>query len=159
VISACILAAIIIAILLPRWLVEREVARTLTVATPLRLLGQRDEIAPLPSVSLAPGTPLALFIKLPVPPRSGGQYEIRLRHAGGSEIRRRIAASAFDPSGTVTILVDPEELRLGERVEVRLVALGDAAGAIVFSDAFKVEGAAAGGSAGSGNRIFPAGPR
>jgi len=128
----------------PRWLAGRESA-LLTVATPLRLLGRSDAVAPAPAVTLAGGTPLALFIKLPVPPRSTGQYELVLRRAGGNELKRRIAGSAFDPSGTVTILIDPEALSVGERIEVRVSALGAAAGGVVFSDAFTV------GATGSGS--------
>lgn len=149
VLSGLVLAAIIVGILVPRWLAEREAARLLTVATPLRLLGDHGAITPSPAVSLAGDTPLALFIKLPVPPRRDGRYELRLSRAGGGELKRRIAGSAFDPSGTVTILVDPEALPAGEQVEVRVVALDGGAGAVVFADAFMVESAAPN----------PAGPR
>lgn len=147
VISALVLAAIILGLFVPRWLADRESARLLTVATPLRLLGNHEAVAPAPAVTLAGDTPLALFIKLPVPPRADGQYELVLRRAGGDELKRRIAGSAFDLSGTVAILVAPEVLRAGERVEVRVNALGAADGGFVFSDAFTV-GAAGGAASG-----------
>ena len=147
VISALVLAAAIIGFFVPRWLANRE-SPHLTVATPLRLLGHHEAVAPAPAVTLAGGTPLALFIKLPVPPRADTQYELVLRRAGGGELKRRIAGSAFDPSGTVTILVDPEALGAGERIEVRVNALGAAAGGVVFSDAFTVGAVGSTGGAG-----------
>ncbi len=138
VVSGLVLAVIIGGIMIPRWRAERAGATYLKIATPLRLLGNKSGIAPPPAVSLAPGTPLVLFIKLAVPPPGDAHFDLVLRRADGSELKRRIAGTAFDPSGTVAILVAREVLAVGERVEVELVRAGDATRAAVFSDAFTI---------------------
>jgi hypothetical protein len=145
VISALVLLALIGGLFAPRWLAARRSARHLNVATPLRLLGNEAAVAPAPTVTLAADTPLALFIKLPVPPRADGQYELVLRRAGGGELARRIPGTAFDPSGTVSVVIAPGTLRPGERVEVRVDALDAGTGGVVFADAFTIEPTASGG--------------
>ncbi len=136
--SGLVLAVIIIGVVLPRWRASREAVGTLTVATPLRLLGHGGRIAPLPTVALGDRTPLALVIKLPVPPAPDQRYDCILTRADGSELKRRLPGAAFDRSGTVSVIVAAGTFRAGERIEVRVVAVGDASRAALFTDSFLI---------------------